>query len=65
MVCSSLNDLINDCTVILGWCYTSEDVNVTKEKQRGLLNKAMKKILPEFDVEVKFDDGVMGRGKFD
>ena len=46
MVCTSLNELIEDCTVILGWCYTSEDVQITKEKQRGLLNKAMKKIFP-------------------
>ena len=33
-LCAALNSLIEDCTVILGWCFSSEDVDKTKLKQK-------------------------------
>ena len=33
-LCAALNSLIEDCTVILGWCFTSEEVAETKQKQK-------------------------------
>jgi hypothetical protein len=31
--------LIEDCTVILGWCFTSEEVDETKKKQKEVKSK--------------------------
>ena len=33
-LCAALNSLIEDCTVILGWCFSSEEVDKTKLKQK-------------------------------
>ena len=41
MLCSALNSLIEECTVILGWCYTSAEVEDTKRRQRALMAEAM------------------------
>jgi len=54
MVCGGLRSYIEDCTVILGWCYTAAQVERTKEKQQAIMRKAMAKIFPEFDVDVSW-----------
>ena len=41
MLCSALDSLIEECTVILGWCYTSAEVEDTKRRQRALTAEAM------------------------
>ena len=41
MLCSALDSLIEECTVILGWCYTSAEVEDTKRRQRALMAEAM------------------------
>ena len=41
MLCSALDSLIEECTVILGWCYTSAEVEDTKRRQRVLMAEAM------------------------
>ncbi|TRY79262.1 hypothetical protein TCAL_09996, partial [Tigriopus californicus] len=51
MICNALQSLIEDCTVILGWCYTSSEVEVTKEKQKVLLQHALLKMFPDFEVQ--------------
>ena len=51
MVCAALNSLINDCTVVLGWCYTSTEVEVTKQKQKVLMQRALIKMFPQFDIQ--------------
>ena len=40
-LCSALDSLIEECTVILGWCYTSAEVEDTKRRQRALMAEAM------------------------
>lgn len=57
-VCSALRSLIEDCTVILGWCYTTQEVEDTKEKQKDITEKAIKKIFPDFEVEHCFNTAV-------
>ena len=52
MICGGLHNLIDECTVILGWCYTSDQVEQTKRKQEGLMQEALQKIFPDFDVKV-------------
>lgn len=49
MVCSALKDLIEECTVILGWCYTSTEVEVTKQKQKVLIQSSLLKLFPSFN----------------
>ncbi len=56
MICQGLRNLIDDCTVILGWCYTAQQVEETKRRQEGLMREALKKIFADFDVEVRRDD---------
>ena len=41
MLCSALDSLIEECTVILGWCYTSAEVEDTKRRQRARTAEAM------------------------
>ena len=35
-VCSALKDLIQNCTQILGWCFSSQQVQSTIQKQRDI-----------------------------
>ncbi len=55
MICSGLRNLIDDCTVILGWCYTADQVDSTKKKQEALMRQAMEKLFPDFDINVSIN----------
>lgn len=55
MICNALQSLIEDCTVILGWCYTSTEVEVTKGKQKLLLQHALQEMFPDFEVHECLD----------
>ena len=35
-MCSALKDLIQNCTQILGWCFSSQQVQSTIQKQRDI-----------------------------
>ena len=48
-VCIALRTLVEECTVILGHCYSPKQVEETKRKQKILMNEAIKKILPGLD----------------
>ena len=50
MICKALHNFIEKCTVILGWCYTSTEVELTKQKQKVLSEEALVKMFPEFDL---------------
>lgn len=50
-VCIALRTLVEECTVILGHCYSPKQVEETKRKQRILMNEAIKKILPGLNLE--------------
>ncbi len=49
MICSALRSLIDECTVILGWCYSSREVADTKAKQERLVKTELAKKFPDFD----------------
>ncbi len=58
MVCSGLRSLIDECTVILGWCYTAQQVEQTKRKQVNcsmLTNWCLRIMRLNFD----FQEGLM------
>ena len=42
---------MEECTVILGHCYSPKQVEETKRKQKILMNEAIKKILPGLNLE--------------
>ena len=50
-VCIALRTLVEECTVILGHCYSPKQVHETKRKQKILMNEAIKKILPGLNLE--------------
>ena len=52
MICTALHGLIEECTVILGWCYTSVQVEDTKSKQKEVTRSALTKMFPAFDMEI-------------
>ena len=35
-ICEALGKLIDDCTIILGWCFSTEQVVQVKKKQRAI-----------------------------
>ena len=64
-LCSALDSLIEECTVILGWCYSAAEVEDTKRRQRSLMAEAME--AADFDsahcpaaVTAHDDDGAGG-----
>lgn len=48
IVCDAMHELIEECTVILGWCYTSSQVEDTKEKQKLVMDASMKDVFPYY-----------------
>ena len=40
-ICEAMEKLIHNCTSILGWCYTGQQVEITKQKQRELSRSAL------------------------
>lgn len=41
LVCKALSSLINDCTLVLGWCFPDERVKDTKQKQWEITRSAL------------------------
>ena len=41
VVCQALDKLIEECTLILGWCFSAQQVKETKDKQRDLSRSAL------------------------
>ncbi len=44
MLCEALNGLIDKCTIILGWCFSAEEVQETKISQWEVTTKALAKM---------------------
>ena len=44
LVCEALDKLIDECTLILGWCFSTPKVKDTKEKQRQVARTALAKM---------------------
>jgi hypothetical protein len=40
-LCSATDNLIDECTVILGWCFSAQEVQDTKQKQREVSRAAL------------------------
>ena len=43
-ICQALDNLIDECTLILGWCYSQDHVRKTKVEQRDLSREALAKM---------------------
>ena len=43
-ICQALDNLIDECTLILGWCYSQDHVRTTKVQQRDLSRSALAKM---------------------
>ena len=43
-ICEALENLIDECTLILGWCYSEDHVKKTKLEQRNLSRSALAKM---------------------
>ena len=43
-ICEALENLIDECTLILGWCYSEDHVKETKIEQRDLSRAALAKM---------------------
>ena len=43
-ICQALDNLIDECTLILGWCYSQDHVRKTKVQQRDLSRAALGKM---------------------
>ena len=41
LVCKALTSLINECTLVLGWCFPNESVIDTKKKQWEITRSAL------------------------
>ncbi len=44
VVCQALDKLIDECTLILGWCFPTEQVQETKSQQRQVSTSALAKM---------------------